>query len=371
MIFKGILLIESSNEFEEHVNSKNSKNEIFSILKIVSDNMENSITEYVEKNELKKINKEQIAYEWTLDGDRYVILKEKLEEIIAEDKVPVILIDENTSKKIIAKQNGGENLLKIFLYKKHNVAEHKEKEFYQINKMFFDNCEYCLHNKSINDTYFLIKKLWEIKNIGGGLSRDIILKMIKCDLLISGGTEENVSNASYDLSLGDEYYYGGDIRKLNDKKPFVAIEPYDYVIASCDEKIIMPRDISARFDVSVNLFCQGIILSNSTQVDPGFRGKLFCLLFNTSNKVVYLKRKKHFATIEFNRLIEPSTSYSGKYCDENSIVHYLPENIMQGAINELKKEIENLKRENQKMQSLYLSALAIFLAIISVFLVFK
>jgi len=151
----------------------------------------------------------------------------------------------------------------------------------------------------------------------------------------------------------------------------LALEPYDYAIASCNEKISMPRDVSGRFDVSVNLFCQGIILSNSTQVDPGFRGKLFCLLFNTSNKVVYLKRHTHFATMEFNKLIEPTTPYSGKYADEDSIVPYLPTNVMQGAINELKKEIENLKTENQKMQGIYLSVLALFLAIVSIFLTLK
>ena len=182
---------------------------------------------------------------------------------------------------------------------------------------------------------------------------------------------DKINNSSYDLTLGDEYYYAGEINELSDKKPFLALEPYDYAIASCNEKISMPRDVSGRFDVSVNLFCQGIILSNSTQVDPGFRGKLFCLLFNTSNKVVYLKRHTHFATMEFNKLIEPTTPYSGKYADEDSIVPYLPTNVMQGAINELKKEIENLKTENQKMQGIYLSVLALFLAIVSIFLTLK
>ena len=102
-----------------------------------------------------------------------------------------------------------------------------------------------------------------------------------------------------------------------------------------------------------------------------FSSGLPCLLFNTSNKVVYLKRHTHFATMEFNKLIEPTTPYSGKYADEDSIVPYLPTNVMQGAINELKKEIENLKTENQKMQGIYLSVLALFLAIVSIFLTLK
>lgn len=78
-----------------------------------------------------------------------------------------------------------------------------------------------------------------------------------------------------------------------------------------------------------------------------------------------------FCDYGINKLVEPTTPYNGKYAGEDSIVPYLPTNVMQGAINELKKEIENLKIENQKMQSVYLSVLALFLAIVSIFLTLK
>ncbi|MFI3172502.1 MAG: hypothetical protein R3Y24_11495 [Eubacteriales bacterium] len=243
-----------------------------------------------------------------------------------------------------------------------------------VNEMkseFADIVTYWLVDKNEENTIYLIEKLWEIRNTGGGLSRSIIEKMIQCDVLFKNGNLKCVSNSSYDLLVGDEYYYAGNVGVLTDKSPFIAIEPYDYVLASCQEVIALPRDIVGRFDVSVNLFCQGVILSNSTQVDPGFHGKLFCLLFNTSNKVVYLKRGTHYATIEFNKLIEPTTAYGGKYNYKNSIVEYLPSNVMQGAINELKKEMEELKMETKKMQNLYLSVMTIFVAIISIFVALK
>lgn len=234
---------------------------------------------------------------------------------------------------------------------------------------FFSTANYYINNINLNNSVSLIKKLWEIRNIGGVLPETIIKLLIKCDILFENANERNVSHASYDLSLGDEYYYSGKINQLSEKEPFIIIEPYDYVIASCDERINMPRDISGRFDLTVNLFCQGIILSNSTQVDPGFRGKLFCLLFNTSNKAVCLKRKMHYATMELNKLIEPTNPYNGKYSNEDSIVSYLPTNIMQGAINELKKEIESLKNESIKMQTMYLGVLSLFVAIIALVIV--
>lgn len=284
--------------------------------------------------------------------------KEKIEHIIKKNKIPVILCSLDIYSNDIEQWNF--KFMTVLIYK---AGENIDIEW--------KKCIYSIANKSIENTCGLLVKLWELQCTGGGFSRSLIELMIDCDLLVKNGNKCNISNASYDLSLGDEYYYAGNINSLNDKSPFVAIEPYDYVIASCAEKVQMPRDVVGRFDVSVNLFCQGIILSNSTQVDPGFRGKLFCLLFNTSNKVVYLKRGTHFVTLEFNKLIEPTTAYNGKYENEDSIVAYLPSNVMQGAINELKKEIEKLRSENQKMQGIYLSALALFLAIISIFLVIK
>lgn len=212
----------------------------------------------------------------------------------------------------------------------------------------------------------LISKLWEVRGIGGGLSRDIIEKMINCGILFQEASISNISNSSYDLTLGDEYYYGGEIKSLSRNSPGLSIEPYDYVIASCREYVSMPRDVSGRFDLIVDLFCQGLILSNSTQVDPGFHGKLFCLLFNTSNKVVNIKRGSKLATFDFNKLVEPTTPYDGRYNYEDSIECYLPDNVLSGAINELKREMEALKKESLKMQEIYFSVMALLFAFISV-----
>ena len=96
---------------------------------------------------------------------------------------------------------------------------------------------------------------------------------------------------------------------------------------------------------------------------------MFCLLFNTSNRAVHLKRGKHYATIEFNKLIGYSEPYEGKYQGNEKIIEYIPENALHGAINELKKEIENLKNESRILQNIYLGVVALMFAIISILLV--
>ena len=367
-MYHGIII--SGNDIAEcgKIAKKLEDFQIYKIIRVVSDRKEKSYYAYIEKEKLAAINDEFFLLKNKMPDEMVAIFMQEFKEIVEGAMIPIIIIDRD-AVEIIGRISGTDfKFMSFYIYNENE--DNKEASIYDKNNVIA-KFNYSIDDKSVFDVAALIDKLWNLRERGGGLSRDLMNKLVKCNLLIKDGKLDNVSNSSYDLTLGDEYYYAGEIKELSEKKPFLAIEPYDYVIASCSEKINMPRDVSGRFDVSVNLFCQGIILSNSTQVDPGFRGKLFCLLFNTSNKVVYLKRHTHFVTMEFNKLVEPTTPYNGKYADEDSIVPYLPTNVMQGAINELKKEIENLKIENQKMQSVYLSVLALFLAIVSIFLTLK
>ena len=375
MMYQGII-ISGTDMTECYEIAKNLElSQSYKIVRVVSNSKKNECYHYIEDDKLARIDKECFLIKIEFDGEIIAIFMQEFNEVIEKKMVPLIIIDKKVVNVIEEFSKATLDLMSFYIYNETKENEGKSARDIKIlsseRNRLINKFNYGLNNKSSLDVVALIDKLWYLRERGGGLSRNYIEGLIKCDLLIKDGKLSNVSNSSYDLTLGDEYYYAGEINELSDKKPFLALEPYDYAIASCNEKISMPRDVSGRFDVSVNLFCQGIILSNSTQVDPGFRGKLFCLLFNTSNKVVYLKRHTHFATMEFNKLIEPTTPYSGKYADEDSIVPYLPTNVMQGAINELKKEIENLKTENQKMQGIYLSVLALFLAIVSIFLTLK
>jgi len=233
-------------------------------------------------------------------------------------------------------------------------------------------CTYALENLDPQKAVALILALWEYRDNGGIVPRRLIRLAIDCGMLLQGVDDDRkIKGASYDLSLGDEYYYGGQIKTLTDKDPFICIEPYDYAIVTSKENANFPRDIAARFDLSVSLFCQGVILSNGPQVDPGFKGKLFCLLFNTSNAVVVLKHGQHYATLEFHKLLEPTDPYGGQYQDKTGIVDYLPSNTLKGAVNELKKELEEVKSQGQGLQTTILGMLSILLVIIAILLALR
>ena len=250
-----------------------------------------------------------------------------------------------------------------------NCEEEKNKR--ENDRKYSDIPDYIIQNHNLSDTVRIIDRLLELYETSTKLSEQDIDLYIRNGMLVTNEDKNNIKGASYDLRLGDEFYYRGEIKKLEDQNLRLTIEPYDYALVSSKEEISLPKDVVAHFGLTVGLFCQGIILSNGQQVDPGFRGKLFCLLFNTSNQSVTIKRGAHYATIEFTKMNKLASKYKGKYQEKREIIDVLPVNAMQGGLSELKKEIEELKLESRNMQSLYISVITIIFAAISILLIIK
>lgn len=314
---------------------------------------------------------------------KYGIEQKEIERVIESGKIPILIISADALSNFTAK-NKNNYLLSFFIDAKDELLDerlnvrgtHDKKQMlkeYAQRKIDRDHafaCTYKINNSS--DSFDeslceLVEKLWNFRKSGGMLSKSIITLLTRFDVLLKGASQNSVSSSSYDLSLGDEYYYKGKIRNLSDRKPFILIEPYDYAIVTSREYARLPNDIAGKFDLKVSLFCQGVILSNGPQVDPGFEGNLFCLLFNTSNSPVTIKRGDHYATLEFNKLIEPTEGYKGQYQAKSGIINYLPSNTLQGGVNELKKEVEKLKNESIKLQTTILGIISLLLALIAIY----
>lgn len=239
------------------------------------------------------------------------------------------------------------------------------------NRKVSDLPNYIIQNLDSNRAAELIDRLVSLSGCGTVLSEKDIELYIANGLLVSDAEKKQIKGASYDLRLGDEYYYRGEIIKLEKGNQRLTIAPYDYAIVASKETICLPKDVVAHFGLTVTLFCQGLILSNGQQVDPGFRGTLFCLLFNTSNQPVTIKRGDHYATIDFAKMDSFASKYKGKYQEKRDIIDVIPANAMQGGLSELKKEIEELKHESHSLQSIYISVISIIVAAISILLILK
>lgn len=391
MLFESIIITGTSCAGESMVAHKlcTGTNARFKQLKTITTgnkSNDNLSCEYIGEEEFEQLLKEQkLLVNSTYCNKKYGIKKTEYDKVLSQHKIPLLIIAPNSAAELIAENQ--EKYMSVFLdsqddillerlaeYSRSTPDKKAKKLFFEqneIDRKYQDKAHYIVNNVDLESTVHLITLLWDYQDRVGALSREIIIAMIKCGMLLRNIDLKMVKGASYDLRLGDEYYYAGKIRKLSDKNPFLTIEPYDYAIVSCMEIAWMPRDIIAKFGLSVGLFCQGVILSNGPQIDPGFRGTLFCLLFNTSNRAVHLKRGKHYATIEFNKLIGYAGPYVGKYQGKTHIIDYIPENALQGAINELKKEVEQLKTESRNMQNIYLGVVALMFAIISILLVIR
>lgn len=338
---------------------------------------------YLSEDEFQlRLNTGKFIINTQYQGKYYGISIEDIYEVNSRGKIPILVISPDSYCEYAKKNSSNFQFMSYFIDEEDDELDRRLAARGDVvtnvvraqrieDRNYRDSCLYYIKNVSTEKTIEVLENLWEYRSCGGVLSNRLIKLMIGCGMLLNDANNENVKGASYDLSLGDEYYYKGKIQKLSERDPFLLIEPYDYVIATSTELANFPRDITGRFDLSVSLFCQGIILSNGPCVDPGFRGRLFCLLFNTSNASIYLKRGQHYATLELQKLIEPTTAYSGKYQDKHSIVDYLPSNALQGGISELKKELETLKRDNQTLQTAIASGVAFLLSIISILLVIK
>lgn len=299
-----------------------------------------------------------ITYEY---NNKIYGIRKDIIDIIRGNDVPIIVVKPSAGKEFCRNEIETIEPLTIFFSGGDQNEQGNPRKDYS-------NYYNYITNADVEDILKMIKLCWDHRMSGGMIPQKMIQHMIKCGLLLKNADLENATGASYDLRLGDEYYQEGRIKILDDHNAFLRIEPYDYAIVSSMEIANLPLDVSGRFDLSVSLFFQGIILSNGTQIDPGFNGKLFCLLFNSSNTSVSIKKSQHYATIEFHKLIHPTQPYEGEHQGENKIIHYLPLNIMRGAIYELKKEVEDLKKQTRDMQSLFLGIASLILAIIALLL---
>jgi guanylate kinase/deoxycytidine triphosphate deaminase len=346
--------------------------------------------QYMSKEEFDKLDKDRaLLIKANYRGDYYGITYHALKIVLDNSRVPLLVLTPESTKSLEEdrKERGEFKFFIIFLdapddvlnsrlvERGEQINENVEKQRRE-DRIYDKDCLYVISNTGdvdIEDTAQLIYSLWGYRDIGGMLPKKVIELMVKCGMLLKNAEIKNkVSGASYDLSLGDQYWQDGEKRILDNTNPFIKLKPGDYAIVSSKETADFPKDIAGRFDLSVSLFCQGIILSNGPQVDPGFKGGLFCLLFNTSNATITLKQGYHYATLEFIKLLEPTIPYSGKYQGKGDIIDYLPKPAEPSVITKIIEDVDALKSAKwwEKILPLILSILAIVAAIVMAAILF-
>ncbi len=117
--------------------------------------------------------------------------------------------------------------------------------------------------------------------------------------------------ASYDLRLGSEILFLGkrgssgitDIRASGDR---IHIDSFESILFSTVEIIRLPNNIVGRFDLKIRKALRGLVLQVGPQVEPGYRGRLFGLIINTSGVPFPMQFEDDFLTIEFSYTSKPA-----------------------------------------------------------------
>jgi len=123
--------------------------------------------------------------------------------------------------------------------------------------------------------------------------------------------EECLEEASYELRLGDHFFlccpqdHESKYKQFSlDRIANIEIPPFGSMYIETEEIIdlSLSTEIVARFDLRIEYALKGLLLQVGPQVKPGYRGRLFGNLFNTSSLPVRLRWKESIMEIEFTYL---------------------------------------------------------------------
>ena len=134
----------------------------------------------------------------------------------------------------------------------------------------------------------------------------------------------HVRSASYDLSLGDEYHLRdadgarcGDV-KVSRLEPSVnegvVVPAHGAVIVTAYEQLEMDDQTVGHLSLKLDLLLRGFMMGSQSQIDAGYRGLVWALLYNLSDKPRVLKYRDPFMRLELVRLERATTKpYHDKY----------------------------------------------------------
>lgn len=169
--------------------------------------------------------------------------------------------------------------------------------------------------------------------------------------------KRNVRTASYDLRLGKEYYVkesDGGTRSLKTRSlaegEGIVLAPSDVVIITALETVRLGNDMIGRLSLKMDRLLDGMIMAPQSQIDAGYEGEIFALLYNLSDRERTLKQGASVLRLELECLPEPSDkSYSGDYQQE-SLSGALREPLG-SSLQGMRHDIDELRSEATQAQT--------------------
>lgn len=213
------------------------------------------------------------------------------------------------------------------------------------------------------------------------LSNEIKDRCQKAPLLIDPfkDDDDHLKPASYHLSIGHQVRIDGVDYTLSADNPVREIPPHGTAMISTRERLNIPNDLIARWNIKVKEVYYGLVWVGGPQVDPGYEGPLICPVFNLSTRPYRLEYGKPLFTIDFVKTTpfiagksKPLDNLEGR---DTGSIGALDKLRTQSAIKEQLEKMERavslLRSETRAFQVGMMGAISILFAVLAVLIAFQ
>ncbi len=182
---------------------------------------------------------------------------------------------------------------------------------------------------------------------------------------------KNLKPAAYELSVGELYSIGGQTRKLSPKvgENEITIRPFEVVIIQTLERLNLPRFLIARWNLRVMWAYEGLLWVGGPQVDPGYKGYLFCPLYNLSDKDVRLSYGEKIAVIDFvttTPLTTQPKEHRYKGSRRTLFEDYKPDSLQSALATRTERKLQAVETELKELRANVSTSVAIIFAAIGI-----
>lgn len=157
--------------------------------------------------------------------------------------------------------------------------------------------------------------------------------------LIAPFSPDSLRPAGYDLRIGNYYAVDG-VKTSLAKGDTLVIRPYAVVVIETLETLNIPEFLIGRWNIRVKLAYRGLLWVGGAQVDPGYRGRLSCPIYNLSDEPVTLHHGLELAMIDFVTTTAP-TAQSIK--NDWKRVKIFDQHIEQGLTSGVKAQLDKME----------------------------
>lgn len=190
---------------------------------------------------------------------------------------------------------------------------------------------------------------------------------------------DSIRSASYDLRVGPEYYLAN---YDNRRGPFSRVFPTpigsldggthkvleiganEVVLLVAHERVHMPDDLVGHLSLKLDLLLQGLIMSSQSQVDAGYHGPIYALLYNLSDGPVTIRYLDRFLRLEF-ALLDAKTEkpYDGQFKPTFTLGDVISSRI-RSSLSDMEEQVTRTRR--RVFQIAAGSIVALVLAVVAI-----